>query len=466
MKKSTLILAASLLICGAFGLGFKAKAQTKPVTSEKFPAGFLWGSATAAYQVEGGIQNNWSAAGLDAGNEINHWERYEEDFDQAAAMGQKMYRFSIEWARVEPQPGQFDQAAIDHYRQILKALDRRGIQPMVTLYHFTLPQWFVERGGWEKAENIVHFKRFVRRIATELKDDVYYWNTVNEPMVYAFQSYNIGVWPPFKQDINLAMRVVQHLLLAHTEAYHAVHEIDPFAKVGFAKNITVLEPNWPWNPLDQIMTMIQNYLFNEAFWNAIETGQFNLSFPGLVPIKAAFNPRLKNSIDFIGVNYYTRYLVNSSGKTLTRPEVSLTELDWEIYPQGLYRALMLANTHAQKLRVPIIITENGLADAEDRIRAPFLVQHLHQVWQAIQEGVPVQGYLHWSLLDNFEWAEAYEAKFGLMDRDRKWRESARLYQQIIKDNGLSEQMLTEYFKPDVFQLIDKIDKSHKIPSGD
>lgn len=466
MKKKNLIFAAVLLVCSRLALRLKSKNQPRQASVESFPAGFLWGSATSAYQVEGGIQNNWSAAGLDAGNEINHWERYEEDFDQAAAMGQTMYRFSIEWARVEPQAGHFDQAAIAHYRQMLQALHQRGIEPMVTLYHFTLPHWFIERGGWEKSENSLHFKRFVRRMATEFKDQVYYWNTINEPVVYAFQSFNIGVWPPFKKDLKLALKIVRHLLLAHAEAYHAIHEIDPHAKVGFAKNVTILEPHYPWNPLDQWMSVLQSYLFNQVFWRAIQTGRPGLSLPGPWSLKRAYYPRLKNSIDFIGLNYYTRYLVNSKGETLTHPQAVVTELEWEIYPTGLYRALMLANTYAQKLQIPIIVTENGLADAEDRQRAAFLVQHLHQLWLAIQKGVPVKGYLHWSLLDNFEWAEAYTAKFGLLDRDRKWRPSARLYQTIIQANGLSQTLLAELLKWDPLQRPDKSDKSHKTPSGD
>lgn len=409
-----------------------------------FPPGFHWGSATAAYQVEGGIQNNWSAAGLDAGAGVAHWTRYEEDFAAAAEMGQSLYRLSIEWARIEPRPGEFDAAAVAHYRRMLQSLQAKGIQPMVTLFHFTVPTWFEARGGWTVAENSQYFTRFVSHVSRELGDLVYYWNTVNEPVVYAFKSFDEGSWPPFKKDRNLALRVVKHLILAHGEAYRTIHAQDTLASVGFAKNITLLQPNWPLNPMDQLMTSLQSYLFNETFWEAIENGQLAFRVPGLEPIVIAYNERLHKSMDFIGINYYTRYLITASGAQRTQPGVPVSELNWELYPEGLLQVLRLANKHAQRLRVPIIITENGLADAEDQLRPGFLLAHLQAVWQAIQEGIPVQGYLHWSLLDNFEWAEGYEHKFGLLDAQRQWRPSAHLYQQIARDNGFSRQLLEQY----------------------
>lgn len=402
-----------------------------------FPPGFLWGSATAAYQVEGGIQNNWSVAGLDAGQAVDHYRRYDEDYAAAEAMGQNFYRMSLSWARIEPRPGEFDPAALAHYRAMLQDLNHRGLQPMVTLFHFTQPIWFAERGGWTRPENRVYFAQFVKRVVQELGDQVYFWNTINEPLVYAFKSYDEGVWPPFQKDRSTALKVVKQLILAHAEAYRIIHAEDPLAAVGFAKNITLLQPNWPWNPLDQIMTHVQSYIFNEAFWDAIQQGQVELNIPGLEPVVVPYNEALYHSMDFIGINYYTRYLITASGAQRTLPGVPVTDLNWEIYPEGLLQVLRLANQHAQALQIPIYITENGLADRDDDQRPAFLVQHLYQVWRAIQEGIPVRGYLHWSLMDNFEWADGYEPRFGLMDAERHWRPSAHLYQEIIRQNGIS-----------------------------
>jgi len=440
-------LCLSLVLCLSLlspALGLSQELAPDLPETLSFPAGFHWGTATASYQVEGGISNNWSAAGLDAGAAMQHFERYEADFGLAAEMGNSLYRLSLEWARIEPRPGEFDEAAIAHYREMLKSLQRKGIQPMVTLFHFTLPVWFEEAGGWTQPENIVHYTRYVERMARELGEHTYYWNTINEPLVYAFKSFDEGTWPPFKKDRNLSLRVVKHLILAHAEAYRIVHAQDPLASVGFAKNITLLQPNWPLNPLDQAMTSLQSYLFNEAFWEAIETGQLSFQVPGLEPIVIPYNANLKGSMDFIGVNYYTRYLITATGAQRTLPGVPVTELNWEIYPQGLLHVLRLANRHAQRLQIPIIITENGLADEHDGQRPTFLVQHLYAVWQAIQEGIPVRGYLHWSLLDNFEWADGFEAKFGLLDAQRQWRPSARLYQQISRDNGFSRALLQQH----------------------
>jgi beta-glucosidase len=410
----------------------------------KFPPGFLWGTATAAYQVEGGIQNDWSESGLDAGKAADHARRYQEDFEQLEKLGTPAYRLSIEWARLEPAPGQYNRAALEDYRKMLKSLNQRGIQPMVTLFHFTLPPWFAKKGGWTQAENIQDFVKFSTWISHELKEEVNWWYTINEPLVYAFKSYDAGAWPPFQKDRNQALKVIKHLILAHAESYRAIHAQDPIAWVGFAKNITLLEPNWPSNPLDNLMTSFQSYLFNEAFWDAISNGELHFNLPGIEPIEIPFNKALMGSMDFVAFNYYTRYMITAGGEQVTRPGVPVNELNWEIYPSGLLKVLRMANLHAKRLHVPIMISENGLADADDSQRSAFLLQHLKQIWLGLQEGIPVAGYLHWSLMDNFEWADGYEAKFGLLDIERKWRPSAKLYQEIIQQNGFPADWLEKY----------------------
>lgn len=438
------ILFYSVWLAGSVAFFLPAQAET----FLKFPEGFLWGTATAAYQVEGGIENDWSAAGLDAGKAAEHYEHYEEDFDDLEQMGTQIYRLSLEWARLEPEPGKYDLKALTHYREMLQSLNRRGIQPMVTVFHFTLPPWFVAKGGWTKEENIADFVRFTHWISAELKDEVNWWFTLNEPLVYAFKGYDAGQWPPFVKNRNLALRVIKHLILAHGQAYRAIHAEDPIAWVSFAKNISLLEPNWPANPLDQAMTGFQSYLFNETFWEAISKGELSFSVPGIEPIVIPPNADLKGSLDFIAFNYYTRYLIAADGSQKTRQGVPVTELNWEIYPEGMLKVLRMANQHAQKMKIPIFISENGLADGDDSQRPAYLVRHMAQIWQGIQEGIPVRGYLHWTLMDNYEWADGYAAKFGLMDIERNWRPSAWLFQDMIQQNGFPAQWLEKYKLPE------------------
>ena len=407
-----------------------------------FPEGFYWGSATAAYQVEGGLKNDWSARGVDAGNAVNHWERYREDFQQMASMGHKMYRMSVSWARLEPTPGQFDDAAFAQYKAMLQELKRQDITPMVTLFHFTSPTWFAEKGGWENPDNLRFFERFVTRVARELGPQVYYWNTLNEPLVYAFRSYDEGEWPPFVKDRSRALQVVRNLILAHGRAYTLLHQHDPVSQVGFAKHVTILEPHWPLNPLDQAMTGIQHYLFNELFWDTLQKGQLDLRLPGMQPLLIKKGSLPANSLDFIGLNYYSGYQVRATGALRTPPEPPHTELNWPILPEGMYKALRLAHTFGQHL--PIIVTENGLADHDDNVRPGFLLHHLQAVHRAIAEGIPVMGYLHWSLIDNFEWTEGFSPRFGLMDERRRWRNSARVYQRVIQRNGFDRADLQKY----------------------
>lgn len=413
-----------------------------------FPEDFVWGAATSSYQVEGGIVNDWSAAGFDAGICMDHLHRYPEDFDHAREMGHNAHRFSLEWARIEPEQGKFNAEAIGHYRQVLLSLKARGLTPFVTLWHFTLPIWFAAKGGWTKEENIADFVSYVEHVMRELGDLAEFWITINEPLVYTFQSYDEGRWPPFAHDRNQALLVARHLVLAHARAWRAMHAIRPDIKVGLVKNMTVMDPLQDWHPLSVALTRIQDQLYNEAIWIALSTGELELRLPGCRPIRIEAHEDVKGAIDFIGINYYTRYLVGPTAALMTRKGAPVTDLGWEIYPEGLTRVLQQAAPYAQALNVPIYITENGLADARDAQRKAYLVHHLHAVWAAIAAGVPVKGYFHWSLLDNFEWADGFGYQFGLLDAERNWRPAARLYQRIIQDRGFAAGLLQQHvFSP-------------------
>lgn len=426
------------VILGAAALGLLAYRQRKPaklMSFLDFPEGFVWGAATSAYQVEGGIRNDWSAAGLDAGPAADHYHRYAEDFVHAQNMGHNAHRFSLEWARIEPEPGRFDEHAIAHYRQVLQDLHAKGLTPFVTLWHFTQPEWFARLGGWQREENIASFLAYVRYVVTALQDLVPYWITLNEPIVYAFQAYEEGLWPPFEKERSQALQVARHLLLAHGRAWHLIHELQPDAQVGLVKNMTALAPAQVWSPLSLLATRLQHRLFNEACWQALVTGKLSLKVPRLGEVRIDASEGLKGTLDFIGVNYYTRNLVNGRGELRTRRKARTSELGWEIYPEGLLQMLRHLKPYARKLKVPVYITENGLADAQDAHRSQFLLEHLAVLWQAIQEGIPVKGYFHWSLMDNFEWAEGFTPRFGLMDIARRWRPSAEVYREIARHNG-------------------------------
>ncbi|PKL76982.1 MAG: hypothetical protein CVV27_07535, partial [Candidatus Melainabacteria bacterium HGW-Melainabacteria-1] len=190
-----------------------------------------------------------------------------------------------------------------------------------------------------------------------------------------------------------------------------------------------------------------SYLFNETFWQALETGELNFSAPGLDPILIAYDRELQGTMDYLGINYYTRYQIEASGAQRTLANVPVSDLNWEIHPQGLLKVLRMAGKHARRLKIPVIITENGLADAADSRRPQFLLEHLSAIWQAIDEGVPVRGYFHWSLIDNFEWTDGYEQRFGLLDAERQWRPSAHLYQRIATANGFPAQWLQALPEP-------------------
>ncbi|MDB4939945.1 MAG: beta-glucosidase [Candidatus Doudnabacteria bacterium] len=403
----------------------------------KFPQGFLWGSATAAHQIEGNNTNSdwwqWENSpqrlselqkqnknlpknleDYKSGIACDSYNRYEEDFDVAKSLNQNAHRLSIEWARIEPFQGEFDQEQIEHYRKVLKALRARGIKTFVTLHHFTNPVWFMEIGGWTKHQNLALFLRYAQKVLTELKDDIDFVCVINEPNVYAVLSYWFGMWPPQKKNYFLSRKIQQNMLEAHIKVYQLCKILKFPFEVGSAYHIRLIQIEglfgWlePW-----IQSILTKYIYKTAKYS-----------------------------DFIGINYYTRTLLVQRLFPfffgVTKEKINVTDFNWEIYPKGLYLILK----DLKQYKKPIYITENGIADAADHKRAEYIKTHLTAVHQAIDEGVDVRGYLHWSLLDNFEWAAGYTMKFGLVEIDRQnnlkriVRESANYYAEICKNNYL------------------------------
>ena len=415
---------------------------------------FLWGAGTSAHQVEGGNNRNdwwdWEQLpgkirnGDRSGAACRHWERYEEDLDLMRSMGLDAYRFSLEWSRIEPEQGRYDEAAIDHYRNVLLACRARGITPMVTLHHFTNPRWFAALGGWEVERNLPHFVRYARLAGERYGDLVDLWITINEPEVLAFRGYDEGAWPPGVKDRSRALLVIANLLEAHGLASAALRQIDRVdadgdgaaALIGVAKNWVLFEPLRRWFPLDVFSAWIQRNAFNVAVARALSGEAIDLSIPGARRVRRRADA-LRGSSDFLAVNYYTRWMVSLIGKEprRARPGAEVSDLGWEVYPEGLERAIL----DCASFRLPIYVTENGIADAADRFRPRFIRESLAALDRARARGADVRGYFHWSLFDNFEWSDGFHGRFGLCavdfekaDLPRIPRPSAQIYSQEIQ----------------------------------
>ena len=384
----------------------------------KFPAGFLWGSATSAYQVEGGIENSdWSKA-YPAGKACDQYNRYEEDFDIAKQLGQNAYRLSLEWSRIEPTEGQFNEKEIDHYRKVLGALQKRGIKPFVTLHHFSNPVWFAEKGGWANSKSPEYFERFVAYVMDELGQEARYWITINEPFIYTGNAYIAGAFPPKKKNALVGLQVAGNLARAHKRAYAAIKRKRPDAQVGIAKNNNFFEA-YKNQFASRIVAAIAKNIWN--FW---------------------FLNQIKGYQDFIGLNYYFHNRIhvrfsNPKNWFFQNEDKTVSDIGWEIYPEGLYHIVK----EVKRFQKPIYILENGIADADDNQRSDFLREHLMWLHKAMKEGADVKGYFHWSLLDNFEWAEGFTKRFGLVHVDfqtlrRTTRPSAKVYAEICKTNQI------------------------------
>jgi beta-glucosidase len=429
-----------------------------------FPPGFRWGTSTAAHQVEGGNTNNdwhaWETSGnvydrQAAGKACDWWNNAEADLKTASAMGQNSHRMSVEWSRIEPREGVWDSEAIDRYRAILQCMTDHGLEPMITLHHFTTPLWLTNRGGWENPAIIPFFERFAEKMARALGEYCNLWITLNEPVIYAVLGWLGGAprngkqpqstFPPGKHDLLLTFRVLDNLFRGHGAASRALRRQLPKVQIGIGHNMPYIVPRNSKSLLDRIAVFQPQRVLTWGGLEATERGRI----PRLIGSRYA--KELENSTDFIGVQYYQRLMMTfdlTSPRTLFSqhtllPDSQVSDLGHsEIHPEGLYQLLRQTARYGK----PIYITENGVADAQDQHRPAFLVNHLRQVWKAIQDGVPVKGYYHWSLTDNFEWAEGWNLRFGLIEVDpvtqqRVMRPSGHVYRSICTANALAPQAI-------------------------
>jgi len=408
-----------------------------------FPREFKWGASTASHQVEGQTINQWSDWELAhakessnmaqkklgwlpvwdeikqyaedpnnyvSGEGVDHYNRYKEDFAIVKKLNLNSFRFGIEWSRLEPEEGVWSDEGIEHYRAYIKELNKLGIEPFLNIWHWTLPTWFSEKGGFKNHQNLKYYYRFVEKIAVEYGNDLTYIITLNEPNVYAVFGYITGDWPPQEKNWKSMLKVSMNLVTAHRKSYRILKKHKKHLQIGVAAQLANIQAKRPHNFFDQLSTKWMRYVWN--WW---------------------FLKRIKNQQDFVGINYYfTDYYTGLFKRQ--NPTMPINDLGWYMEPEGLYPLLLRSWVRFKK---PIFVTENGVADCKDQYRQWWLEESIVAMERAISEGVDLRGYFHWSLLDNFEWAYGWWPKFGLVEVDRKTmkrtiRPSAKWFAERIK----------------------------------
>lgn len=462
-----------------------------------FPPGFLWGTATAAYQIENTQDDDWAAFERDVlanhrfeqiapgqakpghifslgsfpeeirNKKTDFDSRIEADLEMAAAMKHNAYRFSISWSRLFPRPDMIapDPAGLAYYRRVFETLSRLNIKPSVTLFHFASPSWFWQKiegqAGWERADALAHFERFVTAVAQNFGQYADHYCTLNEPMVYAYAGYLDGVFPPLERrgEPKQMAHVVSQLLRAHAVAYRILKEDaarrGKTVQIGIAQHVRAFQPLRNHHPLDRLTAQLIEQAFVWDFLEAIKTGVLRSRVLGVEQMI----PGLAGTQDFVGLNYYGRFYVKSDLFRPTKFQVLMhddenrptdrpNELGWASYPAGFRHSLLRAH---ERFGLPIFVLENGTADSKDNDvdRQQLLIEHIREMYLAQKAGADVRGYFHWSLIDNFEWAEGFTARFGLVKIDysnqfrRTPRPSAALYTKVIETNGLDQSALDE-----------------------
>jgi beta-glucosidase len=404
----------------------------------EFPQSFLWGAATSSHQIEGWNEKNdwwkWEqqqgtiADGQTSGRGSDHYHQYQKDFNFIDEMNLNAYRMSIEWSRINPEEGVFDEKEIQHYKDVLEDLNNRGVKVMLTLWHFTLPTWFEDKGGFTKKKNVKFFVDYVERCAKEFNNYVDTWNTINEPNIYTMMSYLFGLWPPGEKSTWKAYKVFHNLAHAHNKSYEAIKNSSKHPKpVGFAHNVTSFYVYNRDSFVDWASVKFIDWVWNHWFLE-----------------------KTKGHHDFLGINYYVHKRVKGIGlknwQVLAQDNQGegreRSDLDWEIFAPGFFDALV----NMQEYEIPIYVTENGISTLNDHQRARYLVSYLKELYHAIKSGVDVRGYYHWSLMDNFEWDKGYKSRFGLVevnydDLSRRLRGSGKLYGRIAQENKIEHKLL-------------------------
>ncbi|MGD6968071.1 GH1 family beta-glucosidase [Rossellomorea vietnamensis] len=439
----------------------------------EFPKDMKWGAATAAYQIEGAAFEGgrglsiWDTFSHTPGNVVNgdngdvacdSYHRYEEDIELMKELGIDTYRFSVSWPRIFPDgTGEVNQEGVQYYHNFIDSLLASGIEPMCTLYHWDLPQALQDKGGWENRETVEAFAEYAAFMFKEFNGKIKNWLTINEPWCVSFLSNFIGVHAPGYQDLQLATTISHHLMLAHGKAVTRFRESGIEGGIGYAPNT---EWNEPFSDRQEDIDASNRATgwFIEWFFDPVFKGsypEFMLEWfeqKGVtLKIEEGDMETISQKIDFLGINYYTgsvaRYKKDHELFDVEKVDIGYekTDIGWNIYPEGFYK--VLCKIKDQYGDVPIYITENGACyndgvedgRVKDDRRIQYLKQHLTSLQRSIDSGVNIKGYLTWSLLDNFEWAEGYDKRFGLIHIDfqtlkRTKKDSYYWYKQIV-NNG-------------------------------
>ena len=415
-------------------------------------AGVRLGCTGSATQIEGGETdsswNEWFHKGMIQDNAnpafaCEHYERYEEDFALMAELGIRDYRMGIEWSRIQPEEGTFDEEAMAHYRAMIQKLLTLEIRPLLTLHHCSNPMWFERKGGFGAASSISDFLKFVEYVVRHVGDLVEEYVTLDEPNTLAVNGYYFAAWPPGKKDLPAVCRAFENLAVCHIRAYEAIHAIRsemglPDTRVGFAVEMRVFEPNLNWNPIDLVGANRLEKYFQTALTDAMALGKFSL------PVRNVYRVKEGRYFDFLGVNYYTRRVVKGFAACTGDKAAAVDDLGNEIYPRGIVRVCELCKERYSPKQ--IYITANGVCDNQDVFRIKFIYEHLYELCGS---ELPVTRYYYRSLTDGFEWLAGESARFDLIEVDftsqaRTVKRSGRFYAEIIENAGVNADMIDRY----------------------
>jgi beta-glucosidase len=402
----------------------------------KFPKNFYWGASTSAHQIEGGLTNNWSKWEKEhsiraaeeyrkkrpeyisnenykeaceqenyiSGKACDSYNKYKEDVKLLKELGLNAYRFSVDWSRVEPEKGEFSKEGIDYYKNLVKELRINNIEPFLTCWHWPIPLWLEEEGGLESENIVKYFKRYIEFLVDNLGDEVKYWIPINEPLVIASGAYLLGNWPPQKKRPLLCYKIVFNTLVKmHKEAYLIIKKYDERLHIGVAKNNAYFEP-YDSNLVNKLIARVARYYSNFKYLD-----------------------KVRDCLDFIGLNYYYHNKVGIFG--VRNDNDRLSDMGWWTKPRSIFYPLKELK---DRYDLPIYITENGVADGEDIYRGWWLDETVEAMREALGYGVDLRGYMHWSLLDNFEWADGYWPRLGLVTRGRKIKGSGKYYRDLVE----------------------------------
>jgi beta-glucosidase len=417
-----------------------------PAARIEFPDGFAWGAASAAHQVEGGNWNNdWWAWEHDprspctepSGDACDHYHRFTSDFELYARLGHNAHRFSLEWSRIEPEPGEFSNAALDHYARVIDSLHDNGLTPFVTLHHFTSPRWVHAHGGWASEAIVDRFRRYSETVARRLGERIPFVCTINEPQIVAIAGYQGTGFPPGVGDRALFWPVTRNFIAAHAAALASFGEHAPSSRVGLVCAVS------DWQAADEESRELRDRVHHrmvQVYYDALRTGV--VAGPSMEEEIAA----LGGASDFVGVNYYSRTVLRrDEGVVAPPPGAEITQMGYEVVPDCFTPVLVEAMTSG----LPIYVTENGIGTADDRQRIRYIATHVAAVRRAIDEGADVRGYIHWCAMDNFEWTFGFARTFGLIECNRQTFErtpkpSAEYFAEICRTNAVDPAVTAEF----------------------